>query len=226
MGEGEVMIPISEIFISPQGEGLKTGRMTLFVRVAGCSYSEHPCNYCDTPYAWYPDDGVGSTLEHIITSMEDILLMNRIREICITGGEPLLYYPEIEQLIRHFRKHYSVSIETNGGHIIWRDTVLWSLDLKCPSSGNDGYNRYENICLLTPNDQIKFVISNWDDFCFARDITKSRIVLPQVIFQPAWKSLSYNKLIKWLKEDRDIIGKVIVGTQAHKVWYPRKRRGV
>ena len=133
------MIPINEIFISPQGEGIKTGLMTIFIRVSGCSYAEHPCSYCDTSYAWYPESGLKSTVERILQNIEPILLRTGVKEICLTGGEPLLYYPEIKSLIHYLGKRYSLSVETNGGHLIWKEDCMWSHDIKCPSSNNAEY---------------------------------------------------------------------------------------
>ena len=222
------MIPISETFISPNGEGIKTGLMTLFIRVAGCDYAMqgHSCSYCDTSYAWHPENGKEFTVEQIIEQVEPVLLRIRIREICLTGGEPLAYSPEINSLIHYLGKRYQLSVETNGGHLIWKEDCSWSLDIKCPSSGNSEYNIYDNLSLLTHKDQAKFVIGTRDDFNFARDLVKSRVVLTNVIFQPSYKLLSHAKLIDWIKKDRNIAGVVRVGTQCHKVWYPRKKRGV
>ena len=42
-------LKISEIFPSIQGEGLRQGEPTIFVRFAGCNLR---CTFCDTKYAW------------------------------------------------------------------------------------------------------------------------------------------------------------------------------
>ena len=220
------MIPINEVFISPQGEGIKAGLMTLFIRVSGCSYAVegHPCSYCDTRYAWYKN-GKEFSVEKIQEDTEETLLKYDIKEVVLTGGEPLMYSPEINPLIHWLSKRYSLSVETNGGHLIWKENCCWSLDTKCPSSNNAEHNLYQNLEMLAQKDQVKFVISNRDDFNFASSIVKSRIVLTNVVFQPAWKLLLHAELIEWVKDDRDLVGVVRIGDQLQKRWY-RKRRGV
>ena len=42
------------------------------------------------------------------------------------------------------------------------------VDIKCPSSGLTPANRWENIDLLTPRDEVKFVIAGRADYEFAR----------------------------------------------------------
>ena len=43
------ILKIAEIFPSIQGEGLRQGEATLFIRLAGCNLE---CSFCDTKYAW------------------------------------------------------------------------------------------------------------------------------------------------------------------------------
>ena len=229
------IIPINEVFTSPNGEGITTGLMTLFIRTAGCNFAieGHPCKWnpnenpgCDTPYAWYPNQcKFSATPEQLIQEIDKEMLIAGIREICLTGGEPL-YHNGIEESIKYWDKKYHLLVETNGSLPIWKSDACWSLDIKCPSSNNAEYNYYQNLELLTQKDQVKFIISNRDDFNFARDIVKSRVVLTNVIFQPAWKLLSHAELIEWVKNDRDIAGIVRIGSQNHKYWYPRRKRGV
>ena len=221
-------IPISEVFTSPNGEGITTGLMTLFARTSGCNFAieKHPCRWCDTPYSWYPNQCKFSTTpEQLIQEIDKEMLITGLREICLTGGEPL-YHEGIKECIEHWGKRYHLLVETNGSLPIWKSSACWSMDIKCPSSNNAEHNFYSNLELLTQKDQCKFIIANRDDFNFARDLVKSRVILTNVIFQPAYKLLSHAKLIEWVKEDKDTMGRVRVGTQCHRVWYPRKKKGV
>ena len=225
----ENTIPVSEIFISPQGEGLTTGLMTCFVRVAGCNLAiaKSPCLWCDTKYAWYPRQAkVSVTSEELKVDIDKIMLDNGLKEICLTGGEPLLYSEQLKGLIDYWSKRYHLTIETNGSLSIWKYKAMWSLDTKCPSSGNAIHNLYSNLDILTEKDQVKFIIGTRDDFNFARDLVKMRIFITNIIFQPAWKMVVSSELIDWVKKDDDIRGRVRIGIQAHKYWYPKRKKGV
>ena len=48
-------LKIIEIFASVQGEGMRQGEPTVFVRLAGC---DRRCSFCDTKEAW----GAGARL--------------------------------------------------------------------------------------------------------------------------------------------------------------------
>ncbi len=81
----------------------------------------------------------------------------------------------------------------------WKPAVLWIspavdprvsrvLDLKTPGSKEAHRNLYENIELLTPNDQVKFVICSREDY----DWANSKLIqyglerrAGEVLFSPA-----------------------------------------
>ena len=217
-------IPISDIYIGLQGEGIKTGRRTIFVRVAGCNFAidGHPCQYpCDTKYAWYPKQGKPYTMDSLIDKVANMSLVNNIKEICLTGGEPLSV-PGIRGLIKYLRG-YNLLVETNGSYLIWRNECAWSLDIKCPGSGNDRYNNYDNLRLLTPKDQVKFVIANREDYEFAKKVRNGYVCMTNVIFQPAWKILEPRVLAEWIIDDKF---DVILGLQQHKIIWGSRRRKV
>lgn len=98
---------INEIFESIQGEGRYTGIPMLFVRCSGCTRN---CEFCDTKYHTkgkeYDDEKVASI---ILDSNQDI--------VCFTGGEPLLQFEAIKNVMRIVRQEkpfISLHIETNG----------------------------------------------------------------------------------------------------------------
>lgn len=102
------ILKITEIFSSIQGEGLRMGEPTIFVRLTGCNLR---CVFCDTQYAW--DGGKDFTVEQIMETVEKIKNAYAADWVCLTGGEPL--EQKIEGLVRSLRKRgFKVQIETNG----------------------------------------------------------------------------------------------------------------
>ena len=100
------MLKVSEIFQSIQGEGLEQGEPTTFVRVFGCN---NACVYCDTKYAVKGDEWRYYETQQIKQEIEKI----SCRNICVTGGEPLLYIDELTNLI-YTMPEYRFWVETNG----------------------------------------------------------------------------------------------------------------
>jgi len=221
-------VPISEIFVSPQGEGLTTGLMTLFVRVGGCNLAldGSPCKWCDTPYAWKSTKNQYLQDTELKNIVEKIMIISDLREISLTGGEPLLFEEQLIPLINYWKRKYHLVIETNGTFPIWKDShIMFSVDLKCPSSGNSNFNLYDNLSLLAYKDQLKCVIATKEDFDFALNVVNSMAVLTNIFFQPAYKLLSHAQLIAWLRDSKNT-GRIRVGTQCQKVWYPRRKKGI
>src|SRR3954447_7016111 len=90
--KGEDVVRISEIYVSVQGEGPRTGQGTCFVRFGGCNL-RCPGWPCDTLYAvdishrreWkrHSDSEV---LSSILRICEELSVSN----VCLTGGEPFI----------------------------------------------------------------------------------------------------------------------------------------
>ena len=219
------MLPVSEVFVSIQGEGLRTGLPTLFVRMAGCNLADMgtPCSFCDSRYAWDKSSGTEYDFEDLVRLINTQMETSHLHEICLTGGEPL-WHPGIPALIWELKKHNTVTVETNGSLPIWNERCHWSMDIKCPSAGNSEYNCLDNLRLLGKGDQVKFIISDRADFDFAREIVLSNQI-PNIIFQPSWKGLPAAKLATWLINDKELHN-VRLGMQLHKIIWPRQKRGV
>ncbi len=101
-------LKISEIFYSLQGEGLRQGEPTVFIRLSGCNLK---CDFCDTQYAW--DDGRDLSLDQICTEVQDIKRLRFAQWICLTGGEPL--FQDITSLTRRLKTDkWKIQVETNG----------------------------------------------------------------------------------------------------------------
>jgi organic radical activating enzyme len=97
-----------ETFASVQGEGLRQGEPTIFVRLAGCNLR---CSFCDTKYAW--DRGRIQTVREIMDDVRALWLGFPARWVCLTGGEPLRQ--DITPLVRELQRDgLAVQVETNG----------------------------------------------------------------------------------------------------------------
>jgi organic radical activating enzyme len=101
---------VVEIFRSIQGEGDQTGTPCIFIRMFGCNLK---CPFCDTP------EGLSGSYHKFTTEkiLEKIKKYPEIKQIIITGGEPLLQDVKklaIDIVLSDGPKDYRVGIETNG----------------------------------------------------------------------------------------------------------------
>ena len=95
--------------------------------------------------------------------------------------------------------------------------VVKVMDLKTPGSGEVGRNRWENIPLLTPQDQIKFVICSREDYEWARfklDEYQLAEKVSDVLFSPSFGQIKPLELAEWILADNL---KVRFQLQLHKI---------
>jgi 7-carboxy-7-deazaguanine synthase len=188
---------ISEIFISLQGESTSVGLPTVFVRLTGCPLR---CSYCDTEYAFRGGEVMqpGELLARVAEY--------GVRQVTVTGGEPLAQ-PACLKLLRDLcDAGYQVSLETSGALDVSGvdGRVVKVLDLKTPGSGEAARNRYQNLDHLAPRDQLKFVICDRADYEWAcRQITERRLIgRCELLFSPAWGRQNATQLADWIVADR------------------------
>ncbi len=170
---------VSEIFRSLQGEGVLIGTPTVFIRTVGCNLE---CSWCDTEYA--REGGEELSVEQIMAELEK----QETQFICLTGGEPLMQKDAVKLMDKLVDKCYHVTLETNGSlpleDVPCSENMLISMDIKCPSSGMEERMLMSNIELLSPADQLKFVVADIDDLLYAEGILKSYEVRSNVVFTP------------------------------------------
>lgn len=103
------MMRVVEHFISINGEGRRAGQLALFIRFAGCNLQ---CGYCDTRWANDPEVDYE---EYTASEVYDIICKSGVKNVTLTGGEPLLQ-PDMEDLLKLLRDagEVRIEIETNG----------------------------------------------------------------------------------------------------------------
>jgi 7-carboxy-7-deazaguanine synthase len=193
-----VDLRLTEIFYSLQGEARTVGRPPVFVRLTGCPPR---CVWCDTEYAVC--GGEKWSLEAILEQVAGY----QARYVTVTGGEPLAQPNCLPLLTALCDRGFDVSLETGGAMDIAgvdpRVSVV--MDLKAPGSGEQHNNRLENILLLQPHHQVKFVLADRKDYDWARFMLDQHQLhqrVSDVLFSPVQGELAPGDLADWIVEDR------------------------
>jgi len=188
---------ITELFVSLQGEADAAGWPTVFVRLTGCPLR---CGYCDTAYAFH--GGAWRSIDAIVAEV----LQQGVRHVCVTGGEPLAQKRCLQLLRQLCDAGLEVSLETSGALDISQvdPRVSRVVDLKTPGSGEAGRNRWENLALLTPRDQVKFVLCDRADYDWARACVAEHRLHERctVLFSHSHGQLPARSLADWIVADR------------------------
>jgi 7-carboxy-7-deazaguanine synthase len=173
---------ILETFYSIQGEGLKIGVPSVFIRFPGCNLR---CPWCDTKYSWE---------EKPKLNFEDINIISN--EIVFTGGEPLLNQDLILSFIsKHPDLNYT--IETNGTLIPCSELtdldIFWSVSPKLfLKDWNKNISIFDNYKTV----QFKFVISDLSDL----NKLKGLSLRHPILVQPNGQTEDYSKACRELAE--------------------------
>jgi len=177
---------INNISLSLQGEGVYTGEPTIFVRLQGCNLVPH-CTFCDTTYSQDPNKGEDVSVGEVVRRVSELAPWYN-QWVCITGGEPLWQSEELEELVSKLKEGmFLVTVETNGSFKPprWYTKVSsWSADIKCPSSGVCGASK-EDWFGTRPCDQIKFVVGDYKDLEFTREVLRRHPTYsPTILISP------------------------------------------
>lgn len=156
---------VCETFFSLMGESTRIGLPAFFIRLTGCNLR---CRYCDTTYAY--EGGREMAVADLVVAAGAC----PSRLVLVTGGEPLLQKETLPLLTALAGTGCEVCLETNGSRPISGvdARVHRILDLKCPGSGMAGENYWPNLEYLAPQDEVKFVISDRDDFRWAVKVVR------------------------------------------------------
>ena len=219
---------IIEIYRSIQGESSFAGVPCIFVRLAACNLR---CTWCDSEYTFYGGRKMAvEDIEQEITRLAPSGLIE------FTGGEPMLQERELVPMMeRLLARGYTLLIETSGERPLENvpKAVHKIVDVKCPGSGEGGSFRESNLTTLSHNDEVKFVLTDREDYEFARDFNRQHgldSIVNSVIFSPAFSKtpstqrdtsnaqLDPRLLAEWILQDGL---NVRLGLQIHKfIWEP------
>jgi len=186
------------------------------VRLAGCPLR---CHYCDTPQAIPTDSGQWMDVESITRQVA----ASKRPLVLVTGGEPLAQRYTIELLSMLSKLDCMVQLETAGAYSLENIPagIRRIVDVKAPGSGEVERNCMQNFHLLTSGDEIKFVLTDRNDYEWAREFLDQHLLgsndVP-VLFSPAWGEVAAGDVCAWVLEDHL---PVRVQVQMHKtIWGP------
>ena len=222
---------ITEIYRSIQGESSFTGLPCIFVRLTACNLR---CNWCDSEYTFTGGKKMG--LDQVL---DEVRSLAPVKLVEITGGEPMLQEREVVPLMQQLIKQgYRVLLETSGERPLAKvpREVIKIVDVKCPGSGEDGSFNLENLKALEPHDELKFVVSDRQDYEFGRSFIEEHGLQSRVanlIFSPAFRKdargardsshclVDPQALAEWILADGL---NARLGLQMHKfVWQPETK---
>jgi 7-carboxy-7-deazaguanine synthase len=224
--EREPELLVCELFYSIQGESTFAGLPCVFIRLAGCNLR---CSYCDAAYS-YLEPATGMTIDSILLYVD----RHPGALVELTGGEPLLQ-PGCRQLMdRLLMDNRTVLLETNGSQPIadLPAAVRVIVDVKCPGSGMVQSWLHDNLeaircrnAAFPAGTELKFVISDMDDYLFARDFVRRHDLVSHapVLFSPVRGRISPRDLASAILGDHL---PVRLQLQLHTVIWPDRTRCV
>jgi len=191
-------VNVCETFVSIQGESTYAGLSCYFIRLAGCNLR---CRYCDTTYAYAP--GLDVPVPDLVAKCR----ASKAAIVEITGGEPLLQ-PGFRELAAALRDQGGkpVLVETNGSMDISAIPagVVAIMDVKWPGSGVSEAMDSANIGRLRPQDEVKFVLSDRQDYEWAGDFVRRHSLATRchaVLFSPVFGKLPAKEVGQWILDD-------------------------
>lgn len=184
---------VCETFTSILGESSQAGLPAFFIRLTGCNLR---CRWCDTPYAYAEGEC------HEVGELVAAARASRLPRVLVTGGEPLLQPDTLTLLTRLCDAGWQVLLETNGsvplGGVDRR--VRRIMDVKCPGSGMAHAMHWPNLAELTPQDEVKFVVSGREDFEYAEAVIREHRLAggPVLLISPVFGEVPAAEVAAWV----------------------------
>lgn len=231
-----------KVFASLQGEGITTGKPSVFLRLHGCNLhcGKDKGWACDTWYTWDKNSqefwtesknwSFPKTINEINNTWDSKYSNIKEKRLVVTGGEPLLQQEKIAKLITKL-PNWSIEIETNGT-IRPLDSLKkcqFNCSPKLKNSGNLRKLRYKPTVLKymskLPNCWFKFVASNSTDIDEIKNIiTNCSIDSNRVLVMPEGQSVK-----EMYRHEKTIHNLVMkngwkITLRSQLIWYGNKRR--
>ena len=220
------MYKVVEKFVSINGEGQKSGELSVFIRLAGCNLS---CVYCDTKWANTSDVKYDLMDKYEIY---DYIKSTEIKNVTLTGGEPLLAkgVKDLIQIIVEDSSLY-LEIETNGSVSIEpfrteRDNLSFTLDYKSPSSQMNHLMNMSNYKYLKTNDTLKFVVASILDLDQAFEVINTNYLSEKckVYISPVFKEIEPITIVDYMIKQK--CNGARLQLQMHKIIWDPSEKGV
>jgi 7-carboxy-7-deazaguanine synthase len=235
---------INEVYPSLQGEGIRAGYPTIFVRTQGCSLR---CVWCDTPYGLPFGKAASEVQEGEYVSVDDVVSTVKgfgatYNDVCITGGDPLQQNPEhmLALILKLVEASYYIVIET-GGHMPTYtlidelgangvgERVSICVDYKLTKSGMTKKMKQAAFTFLRKRDTIKYVVSDMEDWEQAVEhLASQRLISCEAtaLFSPVWEGqLGVKGLAGAILSSDPSLAPLQLSLQLHKIiWEPAARK--
>ncbi|ENK0557371.1 putative 7-carboxy-7-deazaguanine synthase QueE [Clostridium sporogenes] len=217
---------VVERFVSINGEGRRSGQLAIFIRFAGCNLN---CSYCDTLWANEKD------VSYELISSKDIydyIKSQKIKNVTLTGGEPLMQKGIVELLkVLSKDKELYVEIETNGSVLLdefldIENSPSFTMDYKLPSSNMENKMALDNFRYLTNKDTVKFVSGSIEDLEKAKEIIKkyNLVNTTNIYISPVFGKINLDTIVEFMKNNK--MNGVNLQLQLHKIIWDTNKKGV
>jgi len=227
-----MVLRLSELYTSIQGEGPNVGLPTQFVRFAGCNL-RCPGWPCDTPHAI--DPAIWRHESQKLTPSELYEMLEEWpRAITLTGGEPFLQNNEaLEEFCLVVKQNgYSIECFTNGTFLLpMTANIDYILDWKVKGSGErlttqQHEARKANVLRMCIRDAVKFTVADEFDLLESHatyDLLRSQGAICQFFVGGVWGKIEDVVIVNYIEENK-LDWRLNV--QLHKHIWPAEARGV
>ena len=215
---------VAEKFVSINGEGRRAGEPAVFIRFKGCNLN---CSYCDTQWV---NEAACPYMEMSPAEICTYAARTGIKNVTLTGGEPLLQ-EHMKELLRLLADAgLRAEIETNGAVPLQPFCSgahpVFTMDCKLPGSGCEDAMICKNFACLGPDDTVKFVVSSRADLMRAEEIVRTYSLTKRchVYVSPVFGAVDLQEIVAYMLERK--LNDWRLQIQIHKVIWDPAARGV